>query len=444
MKRQLAFFVAVVALWTTAAPAGAFVPDKTPRRLLEASVRSEIADSAARTATPGVVVMRGDRTVLSINEAVPLAPASLLKLATTSVAMKLFGPSHRFTTKVVAAARPLRGVVAGSLTLVGGGDPTLATAQYRADRFIGRPTPEDPHPIPVFPSGSPTIEDLASRVAAAGVRRVAGDLVVDDTLFDAVRTQAGWLPDYTQPVPETGFIDALTIDEGFTDYLGHGILRAPAMTAAQFLRSALAARGVVVTGAVRAGVAPARAVALASVSSPPLAEIISFTNRWSVNFDAELLLKGLGAAFGGGGTTSAGVAVVARTLREMGIPTEGLQQYDGSGLSLLDRIEPRTIAAILRMILAWPGAAGDAMRSSLPIAGEPGTLFTRMRNTPAAGNLRGKTGSLRGVRAMAGWVTPLDGVPIVYVLIFNDVGRPSLLTSPLDFLGVLFTKYPDP
>jgi len=444
MKRLVAFLLACAGLWITAAPAGAYVPDKTPRRLLEASVRSELAGSAAKSATPGVVVMRGDRTVLSINEDVPLAPASLLKLATTTTAMKLFGPTHRFTTRVVASGRPVRGAVTGSLTLVGGGDPTLATAAYRAERFIGRPKPDDPNPIPVFQHGSPTVEDLAARIAAAGVHRVNGDLIVDDSLFDGVRTQTGWLPDYTSSDPETGYIDALTINEGFGDVLGLTILRSPALSAGQALRAALRARGIVVNGAVRSGIAPAKATTIASVASPPLSDIVFYTNRWSINFDAELLLKSLGATFGGGGTTQAGVAVVARTLRQIGMPIEGLQQYDGSGLSLLDRLEPRTIAAILRYILAWPGASGDAMRASLPVAGEPGTLFTRMRNTPAAGNLRGKTGSLRSVRAMAGWVTPLDGVPIVYVLVFNDVGRPSQLTSPLDFLGVLLTKYPDP
>ena len=443
MKRLVAFVVACAGLWITAAPAGAYVPDKTPRRLLEASVRSELAGSAAKSATPGVVVMRGDRTVLSINEAAPLAPASLLKLATTTAAMKLFGPSHRFTTRVVASSRPVRGAV-GSVTLVGGGDPTLATSVYRAERFIGRPKPDDPHPIPVFKDGSPTVEDLAARVASAGVRRITGDLIVDDTLFDGVRTQTGWLPDYTSSDPETGYIDALTINEGFGDVLGLTILRSPALSAGQALRAALRARGIVVAGSVRSGIAPARSTTIASVASPPLSDIVFYTNRWSINFDAELLLKSLGAAFGGAGTTQAGVAVVARTMRQIGIPIDGMQQYDGSGLSLLDRIEPRTIAAILRYILALHGPDGDALRASLPVAGEPGTLFTRMRNTPAAGNLRGKTGSLRGVRAMAGWVTPLDGVPIVYVLLFNDVGRPSQLTSPLDFLGVLFTKYPDP
>jgi D-alanyl-D-alanine carboxypeptidase/D-alanyl-D-alanine-endopeptidase (penicillin-binding protein 4) len=296
----------------------------------------------------------------------------------------------------------------------------------------------------VFRDGSPTIEDLAARIASAGVRRITGDLMVDDTLFDGVRTQAGWLPDYTTSDPETGYIDALTINEGFGDVLGVTILRSPALSAGQALRAALRARGVVVAGSVRSGIAPTRSTTIASVASPPLSDIVFYTNRWSINFDAELLLKSLGAAFGGGGTTQAGVAVVARTMRQIGIPIDGLQQYDGSGLSLLDRIEPRTIAAILRYILSVHGPDGDALRASLPVAGEPGTLFTRMRNTPAAGNLRGKTGSLRGVRAMAGWVTPLDGVPIVYVLLFNDVGRPSQLTSPLDFLGVLLTKYPDP
>ncbi len=423
--------------------AEARVPEKTPKRLLEATVRRTITGSAAKAATPGVMVVRGGRTLLDINASTPLAPASLLKLAITLVAMEKLGPDHRFATKA-AGARPVAGVVAGSLALIGGGDPTLATAAYRAERFIGKPKPDDPHPIPAFAGGSPTIEDLAEGIRAAGVVRVTGNLVVDDFLFDDRRTQPGWIPDYIGRDPEVGYLHALTINEGFSDPEAKGLLRDPALTAGDALRSALRSRGVTVAGRVVRGAASKTAPVIASVESPRLREIIFYINKWSVNLPAELLLKQLGASFGGAGTTVAGAAVVKRALAEHEIPTAGIVLADGSGLSLSNRMPPATIAAILDRILTLPGAGGEALRTSLPVAGGPGTLFKRMRNTPAAGNLRGKTGTIRRVRALAGWVTPLDGVPVVYVLVFNDVSRPSLLTSPLDLLGISLTRYPSP
>lgn len=443
MKRLVAALLSVASALTVFSPAAeARVPDKTPKRLLEARVRRTLSSGPARAATAGIIVMRGQRTLMAANAEMPLAPASLLKLATTAAAMKRYGPDHRFTTSAVATIAPKAGVLVGPLVLVGGGDPTLATATYRAERFIGKPKPDDPHPIPAFRSGSATIEDLAARVARAGVRRVVGDLIVDATLFDAVRTQPGWIASYLGADPETGYLEALTINEGFTDHEAKAIVASPALAAGSALKSALARRGVAITGTVRRGRAAVGAQRLAAVQSPPISEIVFYTNRWSVNYAAEFLLKNLGASFGSGGTTAAGAQVVRQTLAELGVPVDGLRQADGSGLSLQNRMSPRTVAGLVRHFLTETGAAGDALRTSLPVAAGPGTLFKRFRQTEAAGNLRAKTGTIRGVRSLAGWVTSADGVPIVFVMMFNNATRPSLLTSPLDFLGVMLTHYP--
>jgi D-alanyl-D-alanine carboxypeptidase/D-alanyl-D-alanine-endopeptidase (penicillin-binding protein 4) len=444
MSKRIGLLLLIGALLSPAAPAAARVPEKTPKRLLEATVRRTLSQSPVRGATAGLIVRRAGRTLVEINPSEPLQPASLVKLATTSAAMALYGPRHRFTTRVVASVPVRSGVVDGSIALVGGGDPTLATAVYRAERFIGRPKPDDPHPIPAFAHGSPTIEDLAAKVAASGVRRVTGDLIVDGTLFDSSRTQPGWIPIYFGNDPEVGYLDALTVNEGFSDPEGRGLLASPSRSAGAFLKAALAQRGVSVLGGVRAGRAPRGAGALGAVTSPPLSELVFYINHWSVNYGAEFLLKSMGATYGGAGSSEAGIGVVARTLNKLGIPLDGLHQEDGSGLSILNRMPAATVAALLEYMLMAPGAAGAALRASLPVAGRPGTLFKRMLHTPAAGNLRGKTGTIKGVRALAGWVTPLDGVPVVYVLMFNNVPRPSRLTSPLDFLGITFARYPAP
>ncbi len=437
MARRVLALVAAGALALAAAPARAYVPEKTPKRRLEAEIRRTIALPAARPARPGILVLRGGRAAVAINADETFRPASLIKLATTTAAVLRFGANHRFTTRLVG--RRAVGGTTGTVWLVGGGDPTFASSAYRKEHFI--PKPDDPIPVPVFASGSPTVEGFAVTIARAGIRRVAGDLIVDDTLFDSLRTQPGWIADYQRNDPDIGNISALSVNEGFSDVKGDHVHPDPALAAGALLKAALAARGVVVTGAVRRGRTPGGQAELARVLSPPLSEIVQYTNRYSANHPAELLLKGLGARFGSGGTTVKGAAVVREALVKIGIPLAGFAMHDGSGLSILNRARPRTLAAILEWILTTGDAAGDVLRGSLPVAGGPGTLFKRMTKPPTGGNLRGKTGFIRHVRGMAGWVTPADGVPLVYVALFNDAPKPLALTTPLDLIGTALALF---
>jgi len=427
----------VIGLSLLAQPAFAYVPEQTPQRNAEASVRRALSLPVADSSTPGIIVMRGGSILVERNATTPLIPASLMKLITTTAAMLRLGPGHRFHTHVFADRA---GSSVGDLYLVGGGDPTLATRTYRNRRFL--PPPDDPFPIPVFSSGSPTVEQLAQRIARGGIRRIAGDLIADETLFDANRTQPGWLGRYLRDDPDTGLLSALVVDEGRASLDRRAISPSPPLAAGSALRAALAARGIRVAGTVRLGMTPRRAVEVASVSSPPLSEIVGYINRYSINFAAELVLKGLGAAERGEGTTAAGVSVVHEVLDELLVPRDGLVMLDGSGLSRLDRASPLTMAMLLQRILDGTGPVWRTLRDTIPVAGGPGTLFTRLTGPPTGGNLRGKTGYLRGVRAMAGWVGAADGVPLVYVGIFNDAPSAIALTGPLDLLGLFLALYP--
>jgi D-alanyl-D-alanine carboxypeptidase/D-alanyl-D-alanine-endopeptidase (penicillin-binding protein 4) len=265
--------------------------------------------------------------------------------------------------------------------------------------------------------------------------------VADDSIFDGAKTQRGWIARYVVNEPDVGYIDGLTIDEGYGDLDQKTLLTNPALAAGAALATSLNAIGIRV-GRVKVARAPRGSFEIARVESPTLAEIIDFTNRYSINYNAEMMLKSIGAAFGGRGTTGAGVAVVRSTLRALGVSTAGLVMTDGSGLSLLDRITPRTIAGLLEKILTMQGQGWDALRGSIPVAGEPGTLLKRMTGPLTKDKLRGKTGQIEHVRSMAGWVVPADGVPLIYVALFNNARSPSALTGPLDALGVLLSLFP--
>ena len=119
----------------------------------------------------------------------------------------------------------------------------------------------------------------------------------------------------------------------------------------------------------------------------------------SDNFFAEMLVKDLGARFGGAGTTAAGASVVARTISALlGIHPAVV---DGSGLSPADHTSPYQVADLLVGLAPTP--IGAVLREHMAVAGRTGTLAKRMRNTGAAGRCEGKTGTLTGVSNLVGY-----------------------------------------
>jgi PBP4 family serine-type D-alanyl-D-alanine carboxypeptidase len=126
-------------------------------------------------------------------------------------------------------------------------------------------------------------------------------------------------------------------------------------------------------------------------------------DRESDNFAAEVLLKDLGAEAGAGGSTAAGAAVVTRVLASAGVPLKGVRIVDGSGLSLNDRLTPRALATLLRLV--WSDRdLRQAFVHALPVAGISGTLDDRMQRGPAHGVVRAKTGTTNRSSALSGYV----------------------------------------
>jgi PBP4 family serine-type D-alanyl-D-alanine carboxypeptidase len=126
-------------------------------------------------------------------------------------------------------------------------------------------------------------------------------------------------------------------------------------------------------------------------------------DRDSDNFRAEMLLKELGAEAGTGGSSDAGAAVVRRVLAEANVPLAGVVIADGSGLSLLDRLTATTIARILTTAWSDPTLKA-AFWAALPAAGEQGTLEHRLKDPPALGVVRAKTGTTNEASALSGYV----------------------------------------
>jgi len=235
-------------------------------------------------------------------------------------------------------------------------------------------------------------------VRAAGIRRVSGSVLGDESYFDSRRTAPGWKSSFY--INDSAPLSALTVDRTWF-HTHHS--RAPAAAAASLFKDALRKQGVIVTGPALRGIANPDAQPLGAVLSPPLSQIVRFMDRESDNFTAELLLKQLGAADGAVGTSARGAAQVRATLNEAGIPVAGVRIVDGSGLSQLDRLTARAIVGILQAAWNQPELKPSFV-AALAVAGRSGTLRDRLRGSPARGVVLAKTGTTAIASALSGFV----------------------------------------
>jgi D-alanyl-D-alanine carboxypeptidase/D-alanyl-D-alanine-endopeptidase (penicillin-binding protein 4) len=397
-------------------------------------------DPALLTGLDGVVALSPPESCLRVDIARatvfrhqadrPFIPASTQKVLVGQVALDRLGVDHRFRTRVLGPA-PVDGVVTGDVVLLGAGDPLLTTAAYA---FVRR-TADQPLTF---------LDALADALATAGVRRITGRILADDTRYDALRSVPSWPARYLAQ-DQIGPLGALTVDDGFRlDLPAVGSDAAPvrrrvddpALHAADQLNTLLYARGVAVDGGTAVGPAPVDQPELAGVDSAPLGEVVRQMLEESDNGTAELLTKELGVQAGTGGSTAAGTAAVVDRATALGVPTAGTVLADGSGL---DRGN-RTSCAALVAALTTSGGVDGAIGSRLPVAGRTGTLRERFLGTPAQGRLRAKTGSLNSVTALAGFVTMSDGRTATFAYIANGPQAEDPRRGQ-DFLGALLGQF---
>jgi D-alanyl-D-alanine carboxypeptidase/D-alanyl-D-alanine-endopeptidase (penicillin-binding protein 4) len=378
--RSRSFAVAVLVVAALLALAGGAQAISAPT--LQAKLAHEVRRASAFS---GVYVRDLDsgRTLFESKADVARVPASVEKLYTTSAALLRFGPDATLKTTVAGDGfMDPDGVWRGNLYLRGGGDPTL----NRED-----------------------LQLLASDLAAAGIIRVDGSVLGDETRFDALRGSYDSGGAYDSDMG--GVLSALTLARGFAKD------GKPAAQAARQLAKVLRGEGIRVEGRSGVGTAPENATQLASVDSPAMRDLIRLTNVPSDNFLAEMLVKNLGASFGGAGTTTAGVAVVRSTLTSFGVHP---RIVDGSGLSRADRTTPRQVVRLLET-MHHQEIAGS-FEESLAVAGRTGTIRKRMRGTPAQDRCRAKTGTLIGVSSLAGVCTAVGGHTIAFAMLMNRAG----------------------
>jgi serine-type D-Ala-D-Ala carboxypeptidase/endopeptidase (penicillin-binding protein 4) len=347
-----------------------------------------------------VVEVSGDRphAVFRWRQRTPRILASNTKLFTTTAALTRFGVEGKlFTDARTTAVVDPEGVLQGSLYLRGGGDPTFGSRRFTRRSY----------------GAGATVQDLAALIVQAGVQRITGRVYGDESAFDSLRGG----PDSGYGVsPWVGPLSALSYNRGLFTEGGRGFQGNPPVFAAARLDDALEAAGVPVRLKPRAGVTPPEARLLATVESPPMERLIRLTNKPSDNFFAEMLLKDLASLAGGVGTTAAGARIAAAHGRALGARATIV---DGSGLSRANRASPRSVVRLLSAIYRRDDY--DPFVGSLPIAGQDGTLFDRMRRGPARYRCRGKTGTLSNVSTLSGYCEARSGDNYAYSILMNGV-----------------------
>lgn len=439
-------------------PAAQARDDPLPAAVQEALARAGLpTDALAAVALP----LAGWARPWGHRAAVPMQPGSAMKLVTSIVALDRLGPEHRGHTELRSAAPVEDGELRGDLVLRGGADPELGLPELWAllvdlrqqgvtaidgrlivDRTLFRPARADLGQLPfdeapefaynVIPDAlnlNGALLPLELRADADGVRAstvppLEGIAFASRMTLGSARCadwDDGWLPAQVSRHDGRTLIELRgSFPRDCTRRVQLQLVDRQELTEKAFrtLWRGLGGRweGVAVEAA-----APPGTRLLARRDSRPWGELMRHMNKASDNARTRLLYLSLGLA-GMGAEPQASTADLAarevrRWLAEHGIDDAGLVLDNGSGLSRSERISPWQLASMLKE--AWNDRHVADLMATLPVAGVDGTMRRRLADSPARGWARLKTGTLRNVVALAGYVRDAGGRPWAVAMMVN-------------------------
>ena len=406
----------------------------------------------------GVVVkdLNSDRVVYEHNADKKFIPASGMKLVIMGASLHYLGPNYRFKTEFLIDGSFEDGVVNGDLIVRGSGDPSLTSHE---------------------------MDYIAHTLAVAGVRRVEGDLVFDDTFFDdRLRGPASYdnilkkgLPiqsalSYNHNLIELRFTSSApgkraVLHDGSYGYfevlnrvttsskgrpwirvqklrrdrvivrgrvvhgdkketVGSFVAPDPTLFFASAFLGKILENGIVVAGNVTTGtIVNKRLVPLYVHTSARLIDVLSSLGKYSNNFAAEQVLKALGAhRWGGPGSFELGARAVGEYLVGLGFSKRDFRIVDGSGLSYENYLSARILVRVLEELYKTPELKTDFV-CSLALAGVDGTLRKRFLNERHMGRIMAKTGSLSSVSSLSGYAFPQTRGPVIFSVVTNGIGK---------------------
>lgn len=487
-------------------------PTSTPVRQslpeLQAKIQSRLAAPEVRRGQVGVkiVSLNTGKVIFEQNGEKYVMPASNMKNFTVAAGMEKLTPDFRFVTSVYANSTPdATGTIKGDLRIYGRGDVSISTAFNNGDYYKG-------------------LDNLVDKIVTAGVKRVEGDLVGDESYFRGNAVPGEWEIDDLQwyygaeisalplndnavdmtvkPGPvgfgcavtllplnpimrvnnrctttSGGIVRTLRIDKkvgqnviditgtlpaGDAGFNGSITVSHPAELFIALLKQRLQDKGVVVTGQTRTINTPitpltSAPIEIAKLESPPFSEIAAKTMKPSQNMYTETILwtlgeqlreqdakdavtRGSGPVYGRMDSADVGLAATRAFRTQIGIAEDGVVQHDGSGLSRHNLITPSAVVQ-LYTYMAKQSRFAQVWRDSLTIGGIDGTLRNRFKGTAAAGNIRGKTGTIDQVSALSGYMSTAGGEPIVLSIVVNGVPNGPARTRLIDDIVVSLANF---
>ena len=373
----------------------------TSKEVIRSRIES-LLDNLPKGTIAGILIFNPltEDTIYKQNFTHSMIPASNTKLFTTATALSLMGGNYPLKTVLFTTDKDIKdGVINGDLFIKGFGNSVLT---------------------------SDDIDTMAMELHTKGISKITGNVVGDDSYFDEMYTRDDWIRDERANV-KLPPISALVVDRNRTIvYRRRGrykrryvaFVKNPPLNAAIILRNKLREHGIKVEGKAVKGVTPSNIIPLAE-SQILLKDLIRLINKHSDNFLAECLFKTIGAvASGNQGNSFYSTQAILKFIKDNGIYSEGTAVVDGSGISRFDQITPVAVVGLLEKMYFDLKNYKD-FYNSLSIAGIDGTLRHRLNETFAENNFHGKTGTLRGVCSLSGYLTTKRHDDIILSIFFD-------------------------
>ena len=465
----------------------------TPMEVVKSRLQKLEKDPALKNASWSFALYdpKREKMILAKNETMSLIPASNTKILTCGSALELLGNDFTFKTKIAYSGYVSEdGILNGDLFIIGGGDPTLGSGHLGALGYnelldivvkaiqnhnikniagniiadISMFRGEDDMLPPDWtwrdmgnyycaaPSALTVNDNAYSVTFQTGIQK--GDKAkiididpdekeLDIEIINKVITDDEDSDDntyiYGAPDSKKRYISG-TLPANHTVFTIKGALPNPPRTFTLKLRDKLKLKGIEITGELEERtlvdhIHPEKyeQSTILIIPSPPLIDIVKFTMETSNNLYAEHLLKTLGYTQLGIGSTQKGLDVIYQYFDQIKLNKEGFKMADGSGLSRSNVITSVSQIDYLRYYMKQP--LFESFYHSFALSGETGTVRRMFLDSPAQGKIRAKTGTLNGVKTLAGYIETKSGDILCFSLLFNNFNCSiSQIKSKMEYL----------
>lgn len=442
------FFSLLLAAGAQAAP--------LPPQVLEELKKAHIPLAAA-----GVVVreVNARAPLIAVNAKAPMNPASTMKLLTTYAGLELLGPAYTWKTEAWLDGKLEQGVLQGDLVLKGYGDPKFTIEQFwlwlrelrarglreiHGDLVLDRsffdlpahdPAAFDNDPVRAYNVGPDALllnfNTLRLRYLPDGsVLKVISEPELAGVTLDnrlAPHPAKGGCDNWDDAISVQPDGDSVILQGGYPSECGEREQNLSVMPHTRYVAAVFRAlwqeMGGTLQGSAREGTAGADAQLFSTHQSAPLSEVIRDINKFSNNVMARQLYLTLGAADGTNASLPRSIQTMQDWLKRKALDFPGLVLENGAGLSRAERISPQHLAQLLQSAATGPLSA--ELVASLPILGVDGSAKKRLRGSPTASHAHLKTGTLEGVKTIAGYVRSRAGREWIVVFFINHPNAKS-------------------